>query len=95
MDKVASRYTQKKHTGKHVDLEFESWQRGNCGHLFTYVLIDGEKILNLILSGRAYLPITPSTAGARNMMPSFVLPKNRAVKRGCRSGVILNLQINF
>jgi hypothetical protein len=95
MDKVASRYTQKKLTGKYVDLEFESWQRGNYGRLFAYVLIDGGKILTLILSDRAYLPITPSMAGARNMMPSFVLPENRAVKRGCRSGVILNLQRNF
>ncbi len=86
--------TPKRNLPKYVDLEFESWQRGNYGRLFAYVLIDGEKILTLILSGRAYLPITPSMAGARNMMPSFVLPKNRAVKRGCRSGVILNLQRN-
>jgi len=31
MSKLASRYTQKKITGKYVDLEFESYQRGNYG----------------------------------------------------------------
>jgi len=29
MGKVASRYTQKKLTGKYVDLEFDSYRRGN------------------------------------------------------------------
>jgi micrococcal nuclease len=40
---VAFRYTQKKLTGKYVDLEFESWSRGRYGVLYAYVFVDGKK----------------------------------------------------
>ncbi|MGB2927890.1 MAG: thermonuclease family protein [Desulfobacterales bacterium] len=52
MGKVASRYTQKKLTGKYVDLEFESWLRGNYGRLLAYVFVDGKNInLDLVRQG--------------------------------------------
>ena len=52
MGKVASRYTQNKLTGKDVDLEFESYQRGNYGRLLAYVFVDGKNInLNLVRKG--------------------------------------------
>jgi len=52
MGKVASRYTQKKLTGKNVDLEFESYQRGNYGRLLAYVFVDGKNInLDLVRQG--------------------------------------------
>jgi len=44
MGKVASRYTQKKLTGKYADLEYESYQRGNYGRLLAYVFVDGKNI---------------------------------------------------
>ena len=52
MGKVASRYTQKKLTGKYVKLEFESYQRGNYGRLLAYVFVDGKNInLDLVRKG--------------------------------------------
>ena len=43
MGKIASRYTQKKLTGKYVDLEFEgSRLRGYYGRLLTYVFLTGK-----------------------------------------------------
>jgi micrococcal nuclease len=49
---VAFRYTQKKLTGKYVDLEFESWLRGRYGVLFAYVFVDGKNInLELVRQG--------------------------------------------
>jgi len=52
MGKVASKYTQKKLTGKYVDLEFESWLRGNYGRLLAYVFVDGKNInLDLVRQG--------------------------------------------
>ncbi|MBA7495529.1 hypothetical protein ES702_06116 [subsurface metagenome] len=52
MGKVASRYTQKKLTGKYVDLEFESYRRGNYGRLLAYVFVDGKNInLDLVREG--------------------------------------------
>ena len=52
MAEVAFRYTQKKLTGKYVDLEFESWLRGKYGDLFAYVFVDGKNInLELVRQG--------------------------------------------
>ena len=52
MGQVASRYTQKKLTGKYVDLEFESWLRGKFGVLYAYVFVDGKNInLELVRQG--------------------------------------------
>jgi micrococcal nuclease len=52
MGKIASRYTQKKLTGKYVELEFESYQRGNYGRLLAYVFVDGKNInLDLVRKG--------------------------------------------
>jgi micrococcal nuclease len=52
MAEVAFRYTQKKLTGKYVDLEFESWLRGRYGVLFAYVFVDGKNInLELVRQG--------------------------------------------
>ena len=53
MGKVASKYTQKKLTGKHVSLEFElSRLRGNHGRLLAYVFVDGQNLnLDLIRQG--------------------------------------------
>jgi micrococcal nuclease len=49
---VAFRYTQKKLTGKYVDLEFESWSRGRFGVLFAYVFVDAKNInLELVRQG--------------------------------------------
>ncbi len=49
MGKVASRYTQKKLTGKYVKLEFEIDRlRGNYGRLLGYLFVDGQN-LNLDL----------------------------------------------
>ncbi len=52
MAEVAFRYTQKKLTGKYVDLEFESWLRGKFGVLYAYVFVDGKNInLELVRQG--------------------------------------------
>ena len=52
MGQVASRYTQKKLTGKYVKLEFESYQRGNYGRLLAYVFVDGKNLnLDLVRQG--------------------------------------------
>jgi len=52
MAEVAFRYTQKKLTGKYVDLEFESWLRGRYGVLLAYVFVDGKNInLELVRRG--------------------------------------------
>jgi len=52
MGKVASRYTQKKVTGKYVGLEFESYKRGNYGRLLAYVFVDRKNInLDLVRQG--------------------------------------------
>ena len=52
MAEVAFRYTQKKLTGKYVDLEFESWFRGKYGVLYAYVFVDGKNInLELVRQG--------------------------------------------
>ena len=53
MGKVASKYTQKKLTGKHVSLEFElSRLRGNHGRLLAYVFVDGQNLnLDLVRQG--------------------------------------------
>jgi len=52
MAEVAFRYTQKKLTGKYVDLEFESWLRGRYGVLLAYVFVDGKNInLELVRQG--------------------------------------------
>jgi len=53
MNKVASRYTQKKLTGKYVNLEFEIKRiRGNYGRLQAYVFVDGHNLnLDLVRQG--------------------------------------------
>ena len=53
MGKVASKYTQKKLTGKDVNLEFEIDNlRGNYGRLLAYVFVDGENLnLDLVRQG--------------------------------------------
>ena len=53
MGKVASRYTQKKLTGKYVNLEFEIKKlRGNYGHLLAYVFVGGQNLnLDLVRQG--------------------------------------------
>jgi micrococcal nuclease len=53
MGKVASKYTQKKLTGKYVDLEFEIKKlRGNYGRLLAYVFVDGNNLnLDLVRQG--------------------------------------------
>jgi len=53
MGKVASKYTQKKLTGKHVNLEFEIDRlRGNLGRLLAYVFVDGQNLnLDLVRQG--------------------------------------------
>jgi micrococcal nuclease len=53
MGKVASKYTQKKLTGKYVDLEFEIKKlRGNYGRLLAYVFVDGQNFnLDLVKQG--------------------------------------------
>ena len=53
MGKVASRYTQKKLTGKDVKLEFEIKKlRGNYGRLLAYVFVDGNNLnLDLVRQG--------------------------------------------
>ena len=53
MGKVASKYTEKKLTGKHVKLEFEIDRlRGNHGRLLAYVFVDGQNLnLDLVRQG--------------------------------------------
>jgi micrococcal nuclease len=53
MGKVASKYTQKKLTGKYVNLEFEIDRlRGNLGRLLAYVFVDGQNLnLDLVRQG--------------------------------------------
>jgi micrococcal nuclease len=53
MGKVASRYTQKKLTGKYVKIEFEIDRlRGNYGRLLAYVFIDGQNLnIDLVRQG--------------------------------------------
>ena len=53
MGKVASKYTQKKLTGKYVNLEFEIDRlRGYYGRLLAYVFIDGQNLnLDLVRKG--------------------------------------------
>ena len=53
MGKVACRYTQKKLTGKYVNLEFEIEKlRGNYGRLLAYVFVDGQNFnLDLLRQG--------------------------------------------
>ncbi len=52
MAEVAFRYTQKKLTGKYVELEFESWLRGRYGVFLAYVFVDGKNInLELVRQG--------------------------------------------
>ena len=53
MGKVASKYTQKKLTGKDVNLEFEIKKlRGNYGRLLAYVFVDGLNFnLDLVRQG--------------------------------------------
>ena len=56
MGKVASRYTQKKLTGKYVKLEFEIKRlRGNHGRLLAHVFVD-EQNLNLDLARQGLSP---------------------------------------
>ena len=53
MGKVASKYTQKKLTGKYVNLEFEIKKlRGNYGRLLAYVFVDGQNFnMDLVRQG--------------------------------------------
>jgi len=53
MGKVASKYTQKKLTGKYVNLEFEIDRlRGHYGRLLAYVFVDGQNLnLDLVRQG--------------------------------------------
>jgi len=53
MGKVASKYTQKKLTGKYVNLEFEIDRlRGHYGRLLAYVFVDGQNFnMDLVRQG--------------------------------------------
>jgi len=53
MGKVASKYTQKKLTGKYVNLEFEIKKlRGHYGRLLAYVFVDGQNFnMDLVRQG--------------------------------------------
>ena len=53
MGKVASKYTEKKLTGKDVNLEFEIKKlRGNYGRLLAYVFVDGQNFnMDLVRQG--------------------------------------------
>jgi len=53
MGKVASRYTQNKLLGKHIDLEFEGNRlRGNYGRLLAYVFVDRRNFnIDLVRQG--------------------------------------------
>jgi len=53
MGKVASKYTQKKLTGKYVNLEFEIKKlRGHYGRLLAYVFVDGQNFnIDLVRQG--------------------------------------------
>ena len=56
MGKVASKYTEKKLTGKHVKLEFEIDRlRGNHGRLLAYVFVNGQNF-NLVLVRQGLSP---------------------------------------
>ena len=50
--KVASDYTEKRLTGKYVDLEFEGPFRGRYGRLLAYVFVDGKNFnIELVRQG--------------------------------------------
>ena len=55
MAEKAFKYTQKKLTGKYVDLEFESWIRGRYGVLHAFIFVDGKNI-NLDLVRKGFSP---------------------------------------
>ena len=52
MGKIASDYTEKRLTGKYVDLEFEGPFRGRYGRLLAYMFVDGVNFnLELVRMG--------------------------------------------
>jgi micrococcal nuclease len=79
MAEIAFRYTQKKLTGKYVDLEFESWSRGKHGVLYAYVFVDGKNInLELVRQGlsRYYIKYGQS----KNYHDEFKIAEHHARK---------------
>jgi len=80
MGKIASRYTQKKVTGKYVDLEFEvNRLRGNYGRLLAYVFIDGQN-LNLDLVRQGLSPYYTKYGKSQRYDSEFRLAEKQARK---------------
>jgi len=80
MGKVASRYTQKKLTGKYVKLEFESYQRGRYGRLLAYVFVDGKNI-NLDLVRQGLSPYYTKFGKSQKYDAEFRAAEKRARKK--------------
>jgi len=80
MGKVASRYTQKKVTGKNVELEFEIERiRGNYGRLLAYVFVDGQN-LNLDLVRKGLSPYYTKYGRSQKYDAEFRSAEKRARK---------------
>ncbi len=78
--KVASKYTQKKLTGKYVNLEFEvNRLRGNYGRLLAYVFIDGQN-LNLDLVRQGLSPYYTKYGKSQRYDSEFRLAEKQARK---------------
>jgi len=80
MGKVASKYTQKKLTGKYVNLEFEIKRlRGNHGRLLAYVFVDGQN-LNLDLVRQGLSPYYTKYGKSQNYDAEFRAAEKQARK---------------
>ena len=82
MGKVASRYTQKKLTGKNFALEFEIENlRGNYGRLLAYVFVDGKN-LNLDLVRQGLSPYYTKYGKSEKYDAEFRVAEKQARKEG-------------
>ena len=80
MGKVAARYTQKKLTGKYVDLEFEMDRiRGNYGRLLAYVFV-GDKNLNIDLVRQGLSPYYTKYGKSKKYHAEFRAAERKARK---------------